>query len=102
MVSSSQTAIQRDLLRIRWKEEAFRGSISDMVTPLVELPSVLCDVVEILEGAVRVVCTDSSGLFASDPYSLDKSRFVFLLQFIFSLDDDEEEVKIIYKGMGYY
>ena len=26
-----------------------------MVTPLVELPSVLCDVVEILEGAVRVV-----------------------------------------------
>ena len=30
-------------------------------------------------------CTDSSGLFASDPYSLDKSRFVFLLQFIFSL-----------------
>ena len=55
MVSSSQTAIQRDLLRIRWKEEAFRGSISDMVTPLVELPSVLCDVVEILEGAVRVV-----------------------------------------------
>ena len=25
-----------------------------MVTPLVELPSVLCDVVEILEGAVRV------------------------------------------------
>ena len=55
MVSPSQTAIQRDLLRIRWKEEAFRGSISDMVTPLVELPSVLCDVVEILEGAVRVV-----------------------------------------------
>ena len=55
MVSSSQTAIQRDLLRIRWKEEAFRGSISDIVTPLVELPSVLCDVVEILEGAVRVV-----------------------------------------------
>ena len=49
---------------------------------------------------IKLCCTDSSGLFASDPYSLDKSRFVFLLQFIFSLDDDEEEVKIIYKGMG--
>ena len=35
------------------EKDDFRGS--DIVTPLVELPSVLCDVVEILEGAVRVV-----------------------------------------------
>ena len=32
-----------------------------MVTPLVELPSVLCDVVEILEGAVRVVTGTGQG-----------------------------------------
>ena len=33
---------------------------------------------------------------------LIKVGLYFYFGIIFSLDDDEEEVKIIYKGMGYY